>query len=157
MNAKYETAPDSPDYNMVSRKVLKIWDENGYEIDLPKEVTVDLLKDGEVFDTVTLNADNLWRYTWEELDAGCNWSVVEREMKDYSVSVTREGITFVITNTYNPDDPDPKPTPTPTPPPDKPPEDPKLPQTGQLWWPVPMLVCAGMLLIIIGLLRRRRG
>jgi LPXTG-motif cell wall-anchored protein len=51
-----------------------------------------------------------------------------------------------------PDEPSSTKKPKPTPPPEKP----KLPQTGQLWWPIPMLVCAGLLLIIIGLLRRRR-
>lgn len=30
-----------------------------------------------------------------------------------------------------------------------------LPQTGQLWWPIPVLVFSGLVLIIIGLLRRR--
>lgn len=31
----------------------------------------------------------------------------------------------------------------------------KLPQTGQLWWPVPVLMCMGLGCIIIGLIRRR--
>lgn len=33
---------------------------------------------------------------------------------------------------------------------------PTLPQTGQLWWPVPMLLAAGLFLIVLGLLRGRR-
>ena len=33
----------------------------------------------------------------------------------------------------------------------------KLPQTGQLWWPVPVLVCAGLGCIAVGLLRRREA
>lgn len=33
----------------------------------------------------------------------------------------------------------------------------KLPQTGQLWWPVPILGCAGVLLLIAGIVRRRRS
>ena len=32
----------------------------------------------------------------------------------------------------------------------------KLPQTGQLWWPVPVLTCAGLGCIAVGLFRRRR-
>ena len=32
-----------------------------------------------------------------------------------------------------------------------------LPQTGQLWWPVPMLAGAGVLLLLAGLIQRRRG
>ena len=31
----------------------------------------------------------------------------------------------------------------------------KLPQTGQLWWPVPLLTCAGLGCIAVGLFRRR--
>lgn len=31
----------------------------------------------------------------------------------------------------------------------------KLPQTGQLWWPVPMLIFVGLLCIVVGLIRRR--
>ena len=33
----------------------------------------------------------------------------------------------------------------------------KLPQTGQLWWPVPMLACGGLGCIVVGLFRRRRA
>ena len=51
----------------------------------------------------------------------------------------------------NPDDPS-----GPNSPPDNPndpgtpPDDPGLPQTGQLWWPVPLLAVAGALLLLIG-------
>ena len=33
----------------------------------------------------------------------------------------------------------------------------RLPQTGQLWWPVPVLIAAGLVLIVFGLIRRRKG
>lgn len=33
----------------------------------------------------------------------------------------------------------------------------KLPQTGQLWWPVPILIAAGVLLIVIGAVRKKRS
>lgn len=33
----------------------------------------------------------------------------------------------------------------------------KLAQTGQLWWPVPVLICGGLGCIVVGLYRRRRG
>lgn len=40
--------------------------------------------------------------------------------------------------------------------PDKPTEPSgKLPQTGQLWWPVPILLSVGILLVLIGLFRRK--
>ncbi|MCI7808750.1 hypothetical protein MR626_05620 [bacterium] len=31
----------------------------------------------------------------------------------------------------------------------------KLPQTGQLWWPVPVLLAAGLLFVVLGLVKRR--
>ena len=57
----------------------------------------------------------------------------------YTVTVTQEGTLFVVTNTY----------PGKTPP--------KLPQTGLLWWPVPLLACAGLALVLAGAGARRRG
>lgn len=139
---KYEVKPVPIDY--VSRKVIKVWEDDGFENERPKEVVVQLLKDGEVFDTVTLNADNNWRYTWDKLDDKYTWKVVEKELDGYKVSAYREGNTFVITNTYTKD----------TPPPITPPE---LPQTGQLWWPVPVLITGGLCLIVVGLVSRRRN
>lgn len=47
--------------------------------------------------------------------------------------------------------------PVPTPPPPTPTPPPYLPQTGQLWWPVPVLLCAGLFFILIGVVRRRSG
>ena len=53
-----------------------------------------------------------------------------------------------------PDDPTPE---APRPPdPAKPtPGGPTLPQTGQVWWPVPLLLMTGLLLLAVGLFRRR--
>ena len=33
----------------------------------------------------------------------------------------------------------------------------KIPQTGQLWWPVPMLGAAGVLFVVMGMVRRSRS
>lgn len=45
-----------------SIKVVKIWEDEGEEF-RPTEVELQLLKDGEVYDTVTLTADNNWCHT----------------------------------------------------------------------------------------------
>ena len=158
VNAKFDSSqiPDNPDDNTIDRKVLKVWADDGHEKDRPKEVIVQLLRDGKVYDTVTLNAANNWRYTWTALNDRYTWTIVEKELEGYTVEVTREGITFVVTNTYNEEIPD-GPTPTAPTTPDKPttPTKPTLPQTGQLWWPVPVLIAAGLLFVVIGLVRRR--
>lgn len=137
--------PGSSGDDTITRKVLKVWEDKGQEKDRPEEVIVQLLRDGKVFDTVTLNAANNWRYTWTALDNGYSWTVVEKETDNYTVEVTQEGITFVVKNTHNEDIPDEPTTPT----------KPTLPQTGQLWWPVPVLIAAGLLFVVIGLLRCR--
>jgi len=51
-----------------------------------------------------------------------------------------------FTNVYTPSD-----NPPPSPPPDK------LPQTGQLWWPVPVLALAGVAMLIVGIVLRRKS
>lgn len=53
----------------------------------------------------------------------------------------------------------PPPSEPPTEPPTNPPDKPHLPQTGQLWWPVPVLLGGGAILILLGvlLLKRRRS
>lgn len=142
---KYDSQPEQD--NSITRKVLKVWEDKGHESERPQEVIVQLLRDGQVADTVTLNATNNWRHTWEGLDAARTWTVVEKEVKGYTVTVTRESVTFIVTNTCTEHTPD---APTATP------GNPTLPQTGQLWWPVPLLLAGGLLLIVIGLLRRRR-
>lgn len=132
-----------PENNPITRKVLKVWDDKGHEDKRPEELTVHLLCNGEIYDTVKLTAENNWRWTWENLNGYERWTVTEEVPTGYTVEITQEGITFLITNTYE----------EPTPPPPPPPEE--LPQTGQLWWPVPILAMAGLFLTAAGLLRRR--
>lgn len=148
VNSKHdsEQVPEEP--NTTTREVLKVWKDEGHEKERPKEIIVQLLCDGKIFKTETLNADIGWNYTWTGLDSDHKWTIVEKELKNYTVTVTREGVKFVVTNTYNGPE-----NPTSTVP-DKPGKT-KLPQTGQLWWPVPVLIAAGLLLVVIGLLRRR--
>lgn len=158
VNAKHDSSiiPDDPDDATISRKVLKVWEDDGDEKARPKEVIIQLLRDGKVYDTVTLNAANNWRYTWTKLSDRYTWTVVEKELEGYTVEVTREGSTFVVTNTHEetiPDDPTPSTPSTPDTPVS--PGKPALPQTGQLWWPVPVLIAVGLLFVVIGLIRRR--
>ncbi len=142
---KHESRPEPND--TVDHKVLKVWKDDGHEEERPREITIQLLRDGQVYDTVTLSAENNWRYTWEDLDDGYRWTAVEETPEGYTVELTRESTTFVVTNTW--DQPD---TPPATP---STPDGPSLPQTGQLWWPVPLLLCVGLLFIVVGLNRRR--
>ena len=124
----------------VERKVQKVWKDDGEEDKRPKQISVQLLENGTVVDTVLLSKENNWEYIWNNLDGGSRWQVTEAEVPDgYTVAITQEGTVFIMTNT-------------------RPSEPPKLPQTGMLWWPVPALVCGGLLLIVAGPeVRRRQG
>lgn len=136
-----EIIPPEP----IERKVLKVWDDNkDSENKRPVSIEIQLLQDGVAVDTVTLNQQNNWRYTWSKLAPEYTWSVVEKSVPaGYSVSQTQDGTTFVVTNTR-------KTTVNPTPKPSG-----NLPQTGMLWWPIPVLALGGVALFAVGWLRSR--
>lgn len=139
-----------PEEETISRKVLKVWMDKNHESDRPAEIEIELYCDSVLHDTVKLTAANEWRHTWTGLAADHQWTVAEKSVDKYTVLIEQEGITFVVTNTHK----DYTPGTTPTPPPGGS-SGGKLPQSGQLWWPVPALAALGVLLIVVGLVRRR--
>ena len=90
------------DGEITMRRVLKVWDDAGNEANRPARITVSLLKNGEIYDTVELTAENNWRHAWEELDGSADWTLVETGGSGYTVSVSLQGLTFVLTNSYSP-------------------------------------------------------
>jgi len=126
-------------------KVLKKWNDAGAEALRPASVTVHLLRNGKIWDTVKLSEKNDWRYTWTDLDPDYNWTVIEDIDEDYTVTVEKFGITYVIPNTITP----------PPPPPPPPPSEGDIPETGLTWWPALVLGALGVGLISVGLFRRK--
>lgn len=157
----------------VQRKVIKSWNDNGFEDVRPASINVTLLKDGEEYDSATLSAGNNWSYTWKGLDRDANWKVTEDVPDGYTVSISRNGNTFVVKNTKMPTEviTDPEPPTEPV--------DPRgvlgkydendpfgvlgafdqglLPQTGTTWWLAVVLAGAGMLLLALGVVLRRKA
>ncbi len=89
----------------IDYKVVKQWKDGGKGETRTESVRIDLYKDADFVETVILSDENNWVYSWTAIDDGAVWTAVEREIpKDYNVTVTAEGTTFVVTNTY--DDPD---------------------------------------------------
>ncbi len=188
---KYEIIPGDKD---VSYKVIKSWKDSDKAV-RPDSITVELLCDGKVFDSVTLNEDNNWRYQWNGLSALRHWTVVEASVPDrYTVSLSRFGKTFLLTNTAtqeetttSPDETTTAPDETTTAPDetttapdetttapddttspgnttttkptttDTPQDEPELPVTGMLRWPVPYLAMTGVLLFIMGYAKYRKS
>ena len=98
---KFDSAVAPGENDFIRRKVLKVWNDEGHERKRPAQVTVHLLRDGEIYDTVSLTAKNNWRHTWEQLDARHSWRVLEEIPEGYTVEISREGITFVVRNTMD--------------------------------------------------------
>lgn len=127
--------------------VEKIWNDKGYEDKRPASIKAQLLKDGEVYDTVELSKTNNWKFKWENLEPEFTWTVTEEEVPtDYKLTIKKDKGVVILENTYKKST-TPTPTPTPTPP---------IPYTGQLWWPVGILIVVGIGLILLGLIRRKR-
>lgn len=126
-------------------EVVKIWEDDCHEDERPQRITIQLMQDGSAYgDAVTLPWNGSWKYTWHDLEANHKWTVVEKQEEGYQEpDIRQEGNTFVVTNTCSkPVDP-------------AQPGKPSLPQTGQLWWPVPVLLSAGVLSVVFGLIRQR--
>ena len=88
-------------------RVVKLWKDFGVE-QRPENVTVELYKNGQLYETVLLHAENQWCYTWTDRD-NAQWQVVERDVPEgYLVSITANETVFTITNT-NPNTPPPPP------------------------------------------------
>ena len=143
--------PDEDD-ETVKRSVLKIWECSCETPCHPDQIEVQLLRDGEVYETVILNDENDWSYSWEDLDASYEWQIVENVPEGYTVTITRTGITFLVVNTCEPE----------TPPPTEPTEPTEpgggdSPQTGQLNWPVPVMAFGGIFCLCLGMYLSAKG
>ena len=133
-------APEEDD-TTVRRSVVKVWNDKGYEDERPVSIQVHLLRNDVIWDTHTLTESNDWQYTWEELPARDDngteiaWSVQEATVEGYFPSYTEMGEHILISNSII---------------------KPSLPQTGVLWWPVPVLVAMGLLMLILGKMMKGR-
>ena len=116
----------------VDVKVKKVWNDDGN--DRPSYVSIRLSNEDGDYDTVKLNDDNDWKYTWKGLDASKDWEVTEITVPDgYKATYSSDGFSFTVTNTR------------------------KLIQTGQTNWPVPVLIFAGAFLVSAGIIVRVTG
>ena len=134
VDLKYETS------NKASRiHVLKVWKKDNKK-SRPKSIEVCLLRsDGIVVDKVILNSDNQWSYTWDSLSTLYTYSVMETSVPSgYKESCYREMDSVVLTNTGSYTDKK------------KEKKDDELAFTGQLWWPVPVLLFVGLVLFGLG-------
>lgn len=115
--------------------VVKKWVDQ--DSSRPSSVKIDLLKNGEVVEgeTLVLSSKNSWQGSWEGLDPRENWSVKETKVPaGYTVSYKfhEKSDIWYVTNTGS------------------------LLQTGQMNWPIPVLVMGGAALVLLGLWMTRK-
>lgn len=123
---KYE-----PRVETTSLRVQKVWKDDDKK-NRPSSIGVDLLGDGKVVDHQVLSEENHWTYAWNDLSGDRRWSCVETSVPSgYSVSSYREGDHIVLKNSLNKVVDSKK-------------SESNLPLTGQLWWPVPVLLFVGL-------------
>ena len=114
--------------------IKKVWNTNGYTA-ATEGVTIQLLKNGNVVKTATLNKHNNWQVIFTDMPESDAYSIKEVNIpKGFTATYKQNGYIFTVTNTST------------------------LIQTGQLIWPIPVLAMGGMLLITIGitLLQKKR-
>ena len=127
-------SPKTEVARLTSITVKKVWntDESTKVAD---SVKVQLLKNGNVVKTATLNAKNNWQITYIDMPESDAYSIKEMDVpKGFTETYSKSGYVFTVTNTAT------------------------LPETGQLIWPIPVLAVGGMLLIAVGvmLLQKKR-
>lgn len=181
--------------------VRKIWanDESEPE-NRSVYITAEIYRNGDLYDTVRLDASNDWTYEWHSDDV-CEWHVAEVDIPEgYDVIYRTNETQFVIVNTFtnsssitetqattisyetettettvetistmtetqestvtdmtesttentNPTQNTTTTTVTTTTVTTETTTTEKIPQTGQLWWPVPLLAAAGLISIAVG-------
>ena len=121
--------------------VTKLWQDGGNQADRPKEVTVDIFKDGALYETQILNADNNWSYTWYVSDADSGqWTVAEKAVPNgYKVTIRQNDNHFSVINGIQ--------------------TTPGSPETGDSFTPMPwiLLMCfSGIVLMLLGIYSRRK-
>ena len=127
-------SPKTEVSRLTSITIKKVWNTDA-STNAADSVTVQLLKNGNVVKTATLNAQNNWQITYTDMPESDAYSVKEVDVpKGFTATVKQNGYVFTVTNTLS------------------------LVQTGQLMWPIPVLAIIGMLLIAAGiaLLQKKR-
>ena len=118
---------------LVDLKVTKKW--VGAVNKRPKEITVILYCDDAEYESVALGAGNNWQYTWSALNAKHNWTISEVSVEGFTTTLENDGYSYIITNKAKSSPPGGN-----------------LPQTGIVWWYIPLLAAAGILCCLAGLL-----
>lgn len=95
-----DAQPKSGDYIPKNEyTVTKLWKDSGSTANRPKSIDVNIYKNGNLQETVTLDSSNNWSYTWSVIGEDGIWSVGEKNVPSgYTVSIHSKDHVFTITN-----------------------------------------------------------
>lgn len=120
-------SPKTEVARLTSITIKKVWNTDK-STEAAKSITVQLLRNGNVVKTATLNEQNNWQVTYTNMPESDAYSVKEVDIpKGFTATYKQNDYVFTVTNTST------------------------LIQTGQLMWPIPVLAIGGMLLIAVGI------
>lgn len=112
--------------------IKKVWN-TGSSSGISGSVTIQLLRGEDVVETATLNKQNNWQITYEDMPESDSYSVKEVSVpQGYTATYSRDGYKFTVTNT------------------------PALAQTGQVVWPIPVFALAGIVFLMLGFVLLRK-
>ena len=119
--------------NVINIYVIKKWDDkNNVAKKRPETVTVELLDGEKVISSAVLSEQNGWAHTFTDMYKEGHYSVKEKAVENYTAQYSGDASNgFIVTNSYN---------------------GAKLPQTGQLWWPIVIISVAGIAFILLGII-----
>ena len=127
-----DASPKIEILDLTDIKIKKIWNTDKKDKIL-NHVTIELYKDKEKIETVTLNEENNWEIVIEGLPKSDSYSVKEINLpKGYTVTYNLNEYTFTVTNT------------------------PSLVDTGQITYVYNIILFIGIMLIIVGIILKRR-
>ena len=178
--------PDPTPPSTPSLTIVKKWVDDDPST-RPETLTFNVYKDGVLDGQKTVKGkyfgdDDTWRtnYDIEEYEVGADWWVEEADVPVYYDDYVEEKSenVFYVYNTYEepvieepessepessepsvvPSEPSVEPSEPSSEPVSEPePTEPTLPQTGQVWWPVILLLAGGAVLVAFGAFRTIRG
>lgn len=86
---------NEPTLQELSYKIVKAWKDTGNTAKRPKNIEIEIYKNGAFYKKHILNADNNWSCSWKAVDDGSVWTVAERNVpKGYTVSITEPNNIF---------------------------------------------------------------
>ena len=124
--------PKTEIYKVIDINVKKVW--NTEDNNIPENIEVGLYKENVLIDTIALNKDNNWTYTWENIPKSDKYNVLEIDVPaGFTATYRQVENNFIITNTKT------------------------LVQTGLRLWIVESLTITGIILILLGIITIKRN